>query len=157
MTFSIAGKTAIVTGAAHGVGLAIARRFVTEGANVVFADRDEDTLRHEVDALWGDVEGQVRVAERLLVEGSPLKARRLLERLRKSNPEHTRSADLLWALDGDFALRGVMLADLARVHAMPTQSLADLPEDADRTIDAGETDETEPPAAFPTLFKNLEE
>lgn len=61
MTFSIAGKTAIVTGAAHGVGLAIARRFVTEGANVVFADRDEDALRHEVDALPSDTEGQVRL------------------------------------------------------------------------------------------------
>jgi len=38
MTFSIAGKTAIVTGAANGVGLAIGRHFVAEGANVVFAD-----------------------------------------------------------------------------------------------------------------------
>ena len=61
MTFSIAGKTAIVTGAAHGVGLAIARRFVTEGANVIFADRDEDALRHEVDALPSEAEGQVRL------------------------------------------------------------------------------------------------
>jgi 7-alpha-hydroxysteroid dehydrogenase len=44
MSFSISGKTAIVTGAAHGVGLAIARQFVDEGANVVFVDRDEEAL-----------------------------------------------------------------------------------------------------------------
>lgn len=36
------GKTAIVTGAARGIGLAIARRFVAEGARVVIADVDED-------------------------------------------------------------------------------------------------------------------
>ncbi len=30
MSFSIAGKTAIVTGAAHGVGLAIARHFADQ-------------------------------------------------------------------------------------------------------------------------------
>ncbi|KMW59596.1 7-alpha-hydroxysteroid dehydrogenase [Candidatus Rhodobacter oscarellae] len=48
MSFSIAGKTAIVTGAANGVGLAIARHFVDHGANVVFADRDEEGLDKEV-------------------------------------------------------------------------------------------------------------
>lgn len=48
MSFSIAGKTAIVTGAANGVGLAVARHFVASGANVVFADKDEDRLQAEV-------------------------------------------------------------------------------------------------------------
>ena len=48
MTFSIAGKTAIVTGAANGVGLAIGRHFVAEGANVVFADMDEERLEAEL-------------------------------------------------------------------------------------------------------------
>lgn len=48
MTFSIAGKTAIVTGAANGVGLAIGRHFLAEGANVVFADMDEERLNDEV-------------------------------------------------------------------------------------------------------------
>lgn len=48
MTFSIAGKTAIVTGAANGVGLAIGRHFVAEGANVVFADMDEEKLEEEL-------------------------------------------------------------------------------------------------------------
>lgn len=47
MSFSIAGKTAIVTGAANGVGLAIARHFSNAGANVVCADIDEVKLAEE--------------------------------------------------------------------------------------------------------------
>ena len=38
MSFSIEGKTTIVTGAANGIGLAIAKHFAGEGANVMFAD-----------------------------------------------------------------------------------------------------------------------
>lgn len=48
MSFSIAGRTAIVTGAASGVGLAIGRHFLEEGANVVFADMDEGRLKAEL-------------------------------------------------------------------------------------------------------------
>ena len=48
MSFSIQGKTAIVTGAANGIGLAIARHFLDKGANVMFADMDEDRLEAEV-------------------------------------------------------------------------------------------------------------
>ncbi len=48
MSFSIAGKTAIVTGAANGVGLAIGRHFVEMGANVLFADMDEKALSQEI-------------------------------------------------------------------------------------------------------------
>lgn len=51
MDSSIAGKTAIVTGAASGIGLAIARRFTELGANVVLADSDEKQLDIEVEAL----------------------------------------------------------------------------------------------------------
>ncbi|MDV7141419.1 SDR family oxidoreductase [Tropicimonas sp. TH_r6] len=54
MTFSIQGKTAIVTGAAHGVGLAIARHFLDQGANVMFADMDEQRLCDELGARKGD-------------------------------------------------------------------------------------------------------
>ena len=48
MSFSIAGKTAIVTGAANGIGLAIARQFAENGANVMFADMDEKRLAAEL-------------------------------------------------------------------------------------------------------------
>lgn len=56
MSFSIAGKTAIVTGAASGVGLAIGRHFLDQGANVVFADRNEKKLKAEMGP--DDPEGQ---------------------------------------------------------------------------------------------------
>lgn len=50
MTFSIAGRTAIVTGAANGVGRAIARNFHAHGANVMCADMDEAGLIEECGA-----------------------------------------------------------------------------------------------------------
>ncbi|TVP74269.1 MAG: SDR family oxidoreductase [Rhodobacteraceae bacterium] len=53
MSYAISGKTAIVTGAANGVGLAIARHFVAQGANVVLADRDESRLKSEIATLSG--------------------------------------------------------------------------------------------------------
>jgi 7-alpha-hydroxysteroid dehydrogenase len=72
MSFSITGKTAIVTGAAHGIGRAIARHFVDRGANVMFADMDEESLHDEIgEEARGD--GPVRLfggdlRERLTVQ-----------------------------------------------------------------------------------------
>ncbi|MGL6208688.1 MAG: SDR family NAD(P)-dependent oxidoreductase [Paracoccaceae bacterium] len=60
MTLSIAGKTAIVSGAANGIGLAIARHFQDKGANVMFADMDEARLEAEVGAEARS-EGSVRM------------------------------------------------------------------------------------------------
>jgi 7-alpha-hydroxysteroid dehydrogenase len=57
MSFSIAGKTAVVTGSANGVGLSIARHFVARGANVMFADMDEDKLAKELGSVSEDDEG----------------------------------------------------------------------------------------------------
>lgn len=59
MSFSIAGKTAIVTGAANGIGLAVARRFAEEGANVMFADMDEARLLDEIGEA-ARAEGNIR-------------------------------------------------------------------------------------------------
>lgn len=59
MSFNIAGKTAIVTGAANGVGLAIARHFAEAGANVMFADRDEERLAAEVGDAQDDETGRL--------------------------------------------------------------------------------------------------
>ncbi len=66
MSFSISGKTAIVTGAANGVGLAIARHFAAEGANVMGADMDEKRLieefgeNPEADEVSSDSSGSIR-------------------------------------------------------------------------------------------------
>lgn len=59
MSMSIAGKTAVVTGAANGVGLAIARHFVDKGANVMFADMDEARLQAEIGEAARE-EGNIR-------------------------------------------------------------------------------------------------
>tara|TARA_R110002110_G_scaffold227724_4_gene443183 strand:+ start:216 stop:1016 length:801 start_codon:yes stop_codon:yes gene_type:complete len=59
MSFSISGKTAIVTGAANGIGLAIARHLANNGANVMCADADEKKL---VDELGKEPEdGPIRI------------------------------------------------------------------------------------------------
>ncbi|MGV6804092.1 MAG: SDR family NAD(P)-dependent oxidoreductase [Ruegeria sp.] len=58
MSFSIAGKTAIVTGGANGLGLAIGRHFADAGANVMFADMDEKRLVEELGEHGDD--GNVR-------------------------------------------------------------------------------------------------
>ncbi len=48
---SLENKAAIVTGGARGIGLAIARRFLDDGARVVIADTDEDAGSEAVSML----------------------------------------------------------------------------------------------------------
>ena len=45
MSFSIDGKTVIVTGAANGIGAALARHFAENDAKVMCADIDEKALK----------------------------------------------------------------------------------------------------------------
>jgi 3-oxoacyl-[acyl-carrier protein] reductase len=53
----LAGKIAIVTGAASGFGAGIARKFIAEGARVVIADRDGEGAIRVAAALGGDAIG----------------------------------------------------------------------------------------------------
>lgn len=51
------GKTTVVTGAANGIGAALARRFHAAGARVVVADRDAKNLQvieAELNAIRAD-------------------------------------------------------------------------------------------------------
>ena len=49
----LAGRTAVVTGGAQGLGYAIAEVFIAEGARVVLGDLDLDRTRAAADALGG--------------------------------------------------------------------------------------------------------
>lgn len=59
----LAGKTAIVTGAAQGLGFAIAERFVNEGAQVVLADNNVEAVTAAADRL-GQVAIEVDVSRK---------------------------------------------------------------------------------------------
>src|SRR6266851_2962616 len=49
----LAGKICLVTGGGSGIGLAVARAFLDEGARVAIAGRDEAKLRHAAQKLAG--------------------------------------------------------------------------------------------------------
>lgn len=51
MTRLLEGRTAIITGAAGGVGLATARRFAEEGARLLVTDADEALLEAEMESI----------------------------------------------------------------------------------------------------------
>ncbi len=55
MSGELAGRGALVTGAARGIGLAIARRLAGAGARVAMADRDEGALRQVAATVAGAV------------------------------------------------------------------------------------------------------
>ena len=61
MTQGLAGKVAIVTGAASGIGRATAILFAEQGADLVLVDRDGGGLRAVTDDIAAMPEGSGRV------------------------------------------------------------------------------------------------
>lgn len=67
---TLAGRRVLITGGSRGLGLAVARRFVQEGANVVIAAREGDALAAAVDGLRGLVGGPFRQIAALVADVS---------------------------------------------------------------------------------------
>ena len=53
----LSGRTALITGGAQGIGLAIARRFATQGARIVIGDLDETKAKEAAASLSADAIG----------------------------------------------------------------------------------------------------
>lgn len=116
MSFSIQGKTAIVTGAANGIGLAIARHLVDKGANVMFADIDEARLAEEIgpDAR---TEGPVRMF------AGDLRERLTIANLLSATIDAFDRVDVLVNASRQFALSDALDPEGDAVEALLDQNL----------------------------------
>ncbi len=71
----LANQTIFVTGAASGIGAAVAERFLAEGAHVGLVDRDSEGLARLVDALSDDLRAKTyRYAVDITIESDVAKA-----------------------------------------------------------------------------------
>ncbi len=103
MSYTIDGKTAIVTGAASGVGLAIARQFAEQGANVMFADRDSKQLRTEIEPQMDNVDFFVGDLRQQLTQSNLLAA--TVDRFERVDILVNASREMLVSDPDDFKLR----------------------------------------------------
>ena len=128
-------KIAIVTGGARGIGLAIAKRYVAEGARVVIGDIDQKTGEASAAALGDrcrfittDV-GDAGQARRLVAETSALGGVDILV----NNAGIVHSADFLDIAEADFDrvlranLKGAFLVGQAAARQMVAQVKAGRP------------------------------
>src|SRR5688572_16044562 len=78
--FSIAGKTAVITGGSRGVGFMIAQGFVSAGARVYISSRKADACEEAVAELSKSGEAHAIPADLSTVEGTEALARGVQER-----------------------------------------------------------------------------
>jgi NAD(P)-dependent dehydrogenase (short-subunit alcohol dehydrogenase family) len=57
MTQQLLGKVAVITGGSSGLGMATAKRFISEGASVFITGRRQDELDRAVAEIGGDITG----------------------------------------------------------------------------------------------------
>jgi NAD(P)-dependent dehydrogenase (short-subunit alcohol dehydrogenase family) len=96
-------RTAIITGAAQGIGLAIARRFTDEGARLLLADRNEAAVRSVASELGQDAM-RVDVAVKTEVESMVARAEERFGHIDilVNNAGVFSSSDLLELTESDF-------------------------------------------------------
>lgn len=104
-------------------------------------------------------DGMLPIAEHYLATGQSVSGRQILERLRKTHPDHPRIGDLLWGMDGDFDAGPATLATLTERYAPSLASLQDLSDEHTESVTQEDAKQLldEPEAAdgpFPDLFRN---
>ncbi len=90
----LTGRTAVVTGAAHGIGRALARRLLADGANVVAVDRDADLLARTVAELGDRPEVEAGPA-RIVAEAADVTDLDALVAVRERAEERFGAVDLV--------------------------------------------------------------
>lgn len=80
MAGRLEGRIALVSGAASGIGLAIARRFAAEGARVFATDRSAEALEEAVLTLAGGAGSHRRLVMDVTEEAGWIEAATLIER-----------------------------------------------------------------------------
>lgn len=88
--FGLTGRTALITGASRGLGLAIAAAFVQAGASVVMTGRDQKRLRAAAEYVRS-LGGSVHVAS-----CADLRTRSGIHKLLRSLASHSWSIDILF-------------------------------------------------------------
>lgn len=116
MGLSLTGKTAIVTGAANGIGLVIARHFVDCGARVMFTDIDEDRLEAEL-GPESRAEGPVRMF------AGDLREKLTIANLLSATIDAFDGVDILVNASRQVIASDLLLIDPAAVDTMLQQNL----------------------------------